>query len=35
MEPATIQDAIEHPTGGKQWEQAIRAEYESLMKNNT
>jgi hypothetical protein len=35
VEPATIHDAMEHPTRGNQWEQAIRAEYDSLMKNNT
>src|SRR5579859_4533286 len=34
-EPATVQEAINHPTRGKQWEKAIRDEYESLIKNNT
>jgi len=34
-EPATIHDAMKHPTRGDQWEKAIRAEYDSLMKNNT
>jgi hypothetical protein len=26
---------MKHPTRGDQWEKAIRAEYDSLMKNNT
>jgi hypothetical protein len=34
-EPATMQEAINHPTRGKQWEKAIRDEYESLIKNHT
>src|SRR5947207_2374705 len=34
-EPATIQEAINHPTRGKQWEKAIHDEYESLIKNHT
>ena len=34
-EPATVQEAINHPTFGKQWEKAIRDEYESLIKNHT
>src|SRR5271169_1751073 len=34
-EPATVQEAINHPMRGKQWEKAIRDEYESLIKNHT
>jgi len=34
-ELATMQEAINHPTRGKQWEKAIRDEYESLIKNHT
>src|SRR5277367_6176897 len=34
-EPATVQQAINHSTRGKQWEKAIRDEYESLIKNHT
>ena len=34
-EPKTIQEALNHPTRGKQWEQAIRDEYKSLIKNDT
>src|SRR5579859_6948889 len=34
-EPATVKEAINHPTRGKQWEKAIRDEYESLIKNHT
>src|SRR6266480_7525336 len=34
-EPAMMQEAINHPTRGKQWEKAIRDEYESLIKNHT
>jgi hypothetical protein len=34
-EPATMQEAINHPTRGKQWEQAFRDEYNSLIKNHT
>src|SRR5579859_4934380 len=34
-EPATVKEAINHPTHGKQWEKAIRDEYESLIKNHT
>src|SRR5436190_20970733 len=34
-EPATMQEAINHPTRGKQWEKAIQDEYESLIKNHT
>ena len=34
-EPATMQEAINHPTRGKQWEKAVRNEYESLIKNHT
>src|SRR5437762_7702582 len=34
-EPTTMQEAINHPTRGKQWEKAIRDEYESLIKNHT
>ena len=34
-EPATMQEVINHPTRGKQWEKAIRDKYESLIKNHT
>ena len=34
-EPTTIQEAVNHPTHGKQWERAIREEYNSLIKNHT
>src|SRR5438046_746606 len=34
-EPATMQEAINHPTRGKQWEEAFRNEYNSLIKNHT
>ena len=34
-EPATMQEAINHPTRGKQWEKAIRDEYNALIKNHT
>ena len=34
-EPATIYEAINHPTRGKQWEKAIRDEVNSLIKNHT
>src|SRR5436190_22575839 len=34
-EPATMQEAINHPMRGKQWEKAIRDEYESLIKSHT
>ena len=34
-EPATIQEAINHPTRGKQWEKAVRDEVSSLIKNHT
>ena len=34
-EPTTIQEAINHPTCGKQWEKAIQEEYDSLVKNYT
>jgi len=34
-EPKTVQEAINHPTRGKQWEKAIREEYDSLIKNHT
>jgi Reverse transcriptase (RNA-dependent DNA polymerase)/gag-polypeptide of LTR copia-type/Integrase core domain/GAG-pre-integrase domain/Domain of unknown function (DUF4219) len=34
-EPRTVQEAINHPTRGKQWEKAIRDEYNSLIKNHT
>ena len=34
-EPVTMQEAINHPTQGKQWEKAIQDEYNSLMKNHT
>ena len=33
-EPATMQEVINHPTRGKQWEKVIRDEYESLIKNH-
>src|SRR5579871_5678832 len=32
-EPRTYHEAINHPTYGKEWEQAIQAECNSLMKN--
>ena len=34
-EPKTVQEAINHPIRGKQWEKAIISEYNSLIKNNT
>ena len=34
-EPRTVQEAINHPTCGKQWEKAIRDEVNSLIKNHT
>jgi hypothetical protein len=34
-EPVSIQEAISHPTRGKQWEIAINDEYNSLIKNKT
>ena len=34
-EPATMQEAINHPTRGKQWEEAFRNEYNSLIRNHT
>jgi len=34
-EPATIQQAVNHPTHGKQWEKAIQDEVSSLIKNHT
>src|SRR5579859_3429582 len=34
-EPATVQEAINHPTRGKQWEKAIQDEVNSLIKNHT
>ena len=34
-EPVTVGEAVSHPTRGKQWEKAIRDEYESLIKNHT
>ena len=34
-EPITIQEALNHRTHRKQWEQAIRDEYNSLIKNHT
>src|SRR5579859_389856 len=34
-EPATVQEAINHPTYGKQWEKAIQDEVNSLIKNHT
>jgi len=34
-EPATIQEALNHPNRGKQWERAIQDEYNSLIKNHT
>src|SRR5947207_227117 len=34
-EPATMQEALNHPTRGKQWEQAFQEEYNSLIKNGT
>jgi hypothetical protein len=34
-EPMTVQQAISHPTRGKQWEKAIKEEYDSLIKNHT
>jgi len=33
MEPRNYQEAVSHPLYGKEWELAIREEYESLMKN--
>src|SRR5579871_3456526 len=34
-EPQTLQEAINHPTHGKQWEEAIQYEYKSLIDNQT
>ena len=34
-ESATVQEAINHPTRGKQWEKAIQEEVNSLIKNHT
>jgi len=34
-EPATMHEAIYHPTHRKQWENAIQDEVNSLMKNHT
>ena len=34
-EPASLQEAINHPTRGKQWEKAIQDEVNSLIKNHT
>jgi hypothetical protein len=34
-EPQTFNDAINHPDHGKQWEQAIKDELNSLIKNKT
>jgi Reverse transcriptase (RNA-dependent DNA polymerase) len=34
-EPTTVEEAINHPTHGKQWEKAIRDEVGSLIKNHT
>ena len=34
-EPTTIQEAINHPTRGKQWEKAVQDEVHSLIKNHT
>ena len=34
-EPATYQEAINHPTRAKGWEKAFMEEYNALMKNNT
>src|SRR5213075_632005 len=31
----TMQEALDHPTHGRQWEQAFKEEYDSLMKNQT
>ena len=30
-----MQEALDHPTHGRQWEQAFKEEYDSLMKNQT
>lgn len=34
-EPTSYQEAINHPTRAKQWEEAFMEEYFSLMRNNT
>ena len=34
-ETTTFYEAVNHPTRGKQWEQAIKEEYESIIKNRT
>ena len=34
-EPTTVQEAINHPIRGKQWEKAIQDEVNSLIKNHT
>jgi hypothetical protein len=35
MEPRTYVEAVNHPLYGKEWELAIKEEYDSLMKNGT
>lgn len=34
-EPRTYDEAVSHPTHGKQWEKSIQEEYDSIIKNNT
>ena len=34
-EPATIQEAINHPTRGKQWEEAVQDKIDSHIRNHT
>ena len=33
VEPQSYEEAVNHPIYGKEWELAIKGEYESLMKN--
>ena len=34
-EPTSFNEAMEHPTCGKQWEQSIQEEYDAHIKNGT
>src|SRR5256714_1885184 len=34
-EPKNMQEALDHPTHGRQWEQAFKEEYDPLMRNQT
>jgi hypothetical protein len=35
LEPQTYNEAVSHPTRGKQWEKSIQEEYDSIIKNQT